>query len=458
MASLRSLTAQLYGGRSLPDVGLVRQRLDAPRLENVAAAASEQTRRLLRRAGRAPGPIAVGVGSRGIANLATIVGAVVRELKAGGFQPFIVPAMGSHGGGTASGQLEVLAGYGIDEATMGVPVRATMETVVVGEVEGLPIHLEAAVAGAGLAFLVARVKPHTDFRGSVESGLAKMTAIGLGKQTGAQLIHSAGIHGLRDVMPEAARLLAERGYVLGGLGIVENQRDETALIQGLTGAEFAGPIEEELLRRARTLMPRLPFDQLDVLVVDRMGKDISGTGMDTNVLNRARIVGEPEPGGLAISAVVVLDLTAASHGNAIGVGLADFTVERVLAKLDLAALYTNALTAGLVGFERGQLPIVLPTDRDAILAAIAGRGRPEGVPLRLAWITDTLHTETIAVSRALWDEAAGDPNLELMAQPSPMPVRADGSLEALLEWEGGAHRPPVAPGEALSAQHPLRLP
>ena len=328
--------------------------------------------------------------------------------------------------------MEVLASYGIDANTMGVPVRATMETRVMGVVEGLPVHVEATVAAAGTAFLIARIKPHTDFRGPVESGLAKMATIGLGKQSGAQIIHSAGIHGLRELMPAAARQLAGSGLFLGGLGIVENQRDETALIQGLTGDEFAGPVEEALLVRARELMPRLPFEMLDVLVVDQMGKDVSGTGMDTNVLNRNRIVGEPEPGGLAIAAIVVLDLTEASHGNAMGIGLADFTVERVLRKLDLAALYTNALTAGVVGFERGQLPIVLPSDRDAILAAIAGRGRPAGTPLRLAWITDTLHTETIAVSPALWDEAASNPELEQISSPCAMPVAADGALQSLL--------------------------
>ena len=437
LLELRRLTARLYAGQFPPEVGIVRQRFDAPRLIEVAETAARQTREVMAGAGRAPGPIAVGVGSRGIANLPLIVGAVVNELRRLGFEPFIVPAMGSHGGGTAEGQLEVLAGYGIEQSTMGVPVLATMETRVVGEIEGMPIHLEANVADAGCAFLIARVKPHTDFRGSVESGLAKMTAIGLGKQRGAQTIHSAGVRGLRDLMPEAARRIVAAGYIAGGLAVVENQRDETAIISGLAAAEIGGAAEEALLRRARELMGRLPFEALDVLVVDRMGKDISGTGMDTNVLNRMRIPGEPEPEGLSIAGIVVLDLTEESHGNGVGMGLADFTVERLLAKLDLPSVYVNALTAGVAGHERAQLPIVLPTDRDAILAAIAGRGRPEAEPVRLAWISDTLHLETMAVSRALWEEAAGRDDLDRLASPVAMPLRPDGSLEPLLAHLAG---------------------
>jgi len=412
----------------VPRVGVLRQRLEAPVEPDPEGVAERETAALLRGVRRAPGPVAVGVGSRGVAGLEALVRGAVRALRAAGWEPFIVPAMGSHGGATATGQARLLAGYGVTEARVGAPVRATMETEVVGEVDGLPLHVDAHAARAGAVFLVARVKPHTDFRGRWESGLAKMAAIGLGKQAGAQVIHSAGVPGLRDLMPRGARLLAERGLLLGGLGVVENQRDQTALVRGVPAAGMAGELEAELLARARELMPRLPFDRLDVLVVDRMGKDISGTGLDTNVLNRMRIVGEPEPEGLHIAAIAVLELTAASHGNAIGVGLADFIPQRLRRRIDPGVTYANSLTAGIVGLERAKIPMTLPTDRDAVLAAIAARGRPAREPLELAWISDTLHTEVLAVSEPLWEQAASRPDLERLDEPRPMPFSAAGRL------------------------------
>jgi hypothetical protein len=383
-------------------------------------------------AGRPPGTVAVGVGSRGVANLEAMVRGAVRALRAAGWDPFIVPAMGSHGAATAAGQARVLAGYGVTEARVGAPVRATMDTVVAGEVDGLPVHLDAHAAGAAAIFLVSRVKPHTDFHGPHESGLAKMAAIGLGKRSGAQVMHSAGVPGLRDLVPRAARLLAGQGRLLGGLAAVENQRDQTALVRGVPAAGIAGDLEAELLERARELMPRLPFDHLDVLVVDRMGKDISGTGLDTNVLNRMRIVGEPEPEGLHIVAITVLELTPASGGNAIGVGLADFIPERLRQQIDVPATYANSLTAGIVGLERAKLPMTMASDRDAVLAAISARGRPPGEPLALAWITDTLHTEVLAVTEPLWRGAGG--HLERLAEPRPMPFGPDGRLAPLAEF------------------------
>jgi hypothetical protein len=247
-------------------------------------------------------------------------------------------------------------------------------------------------------------------------------------------MHSAGVHGLRDLAPAAARLLAERGLLLGGLAIVENQRDETALIKALTGEEVGGPLEEELLREAYRLLPRIPFEVVDALVVDRMGKNISGTGMDSNVLNRARVPGEAEPDGLFVMNVAVLDLTEETHGNATGIGLADFMPARVLAKLDLAWTYMNGLTAGVVGTERIKLPVVLPTDRDVVIAAVATCGRTEIEPVRLAWIQDTLHTEVLGVSEALLEEARGRDDLEVLVEPQEMPFEADGRLKPLTDW------------------------
>ena len=420
---LERLAGRLLEGIEPPPVALVRQRLDAPVLADVEAAARREVRRAL--AGVAPRPVAVGIGSRGIAGIGRIAGAAVEALRELGFDPFVVPAMGSHGAATAEGQAELLAGYGIDRAL----VRATMETEVVGEVDGVPLHVDCRVVEAGAVFVVNRVKPHTSFHGPVESGLAKMCAVGLGKQAGARHMHSAGLAGLRRRVPAAARLLAELGLLVGGLAIVENQRDETALVRGLTAAEVGAGAETALLDEARRLMPRIPFDDLDVLVIERIGKDVSGAGIDTNVVRRLRVVGQAEPEPGRVTAIVALDLTDASHGNAMGIGTADFTTARLLARVDLEALYTNALTAGVIGIQRMAIPCVMPTDLAAICAAISCRGRD--TPLRLAWIADTLHTELLGVSPALLEEALGRADLEVLRDPAPMPFDAAGRLRPL---------------------------
>jgi hypothetical protein len=428
---LRELAARLLVPE-LPPVAMVRQRVEAPRLDDIEGATGAEVARVLAGSGRTPGPVAVGVGSRGIANLEPIVRATVAALWAAGWQPFIVPAMGSHGAASAAGQAAVLAGYGITEERVGAPVRATMETVVLGEaLPGVPWHADRLAVEAGAVFLVARVKPHTSFRGPVESGPAKMCAIGLGKQPGAQVMHAAGAAGLTERVPAAARLAERSGLLLGALAIVENQRDQTALVRGLAAAEVGTGGESELLETARSLMPRIPFAEIDVLVVDQMGKDVSGTGMDTNVINRFRIVGREESGAPFIQAIAVMDLTARTHGNAMGIGNADYVPARLLAKVDLEALYTNTITAGQIAIERPHLPMVLADGRDAVRAAVTAVGKPAS-ETRLAWIHDTLHTELMAVSPALLEEARAL-DLEVLGEPAPLPFDAAGELEPLLQ-------------------------
>src|SRR5215471_3603158 len=294
MPDLERLAGRLLEGVQPPAVGLVRQRLDPPVLAELETAVRDEVHRVL--AGVTPRRLAVGVGSRGIADIGRVVRAVVETVRELGFDPFVVPAMGSHGAATAEGQADLLAGYGIDRGL----IRATMDTAVIGEVDGIPVHVDREVVEAGAVFVVNRVKPHTSFRGPVESGLAKMAAIGLGKQAGARHMHSRGPAGLRQLIPRAARLLAETGLLLGGLAITENQRDQTARLRGLRASEVGSDAEAALLDEARTLMPRLPFDDLDVLVIDRIGKDVSGAGIDTNVVRRMRVIGqaEPEPNGV----------------------------------------------------------------------------------------------------------------------------------------------------------------
>jgi hypothetical protein len=435
-AAMSAVVETVSGAIVLPEVGIVRRTDAIPSLADVGAATRAETRAVLSAWSGSPGSVAVGIGSRGIDNLLTIATVVVEELQAAGWRPFIVPAMGSHGGGTAEGQLEVLASYGISEDSLAVPVRATMETTVVGDIAGVPIHLDRHVAEAGRFFLVARVKPHTDFHGTIESGVTKMAAIGLGKQAGARAIHGSGVHGLRDVMPAAGRAVVDR-FALGAIAVVENERHRTASVSGLTPADIGGAKEMALLVTARAGVAPLPFGELDVLIVDRIGKDISGVGMDPNVTGRWLVTGMTEPTPPPVRCIVALDLTDASHGNAIGVGLADFVPRRLVQKIDLASMYINACTAGWVTLSRSRLPMAFDTDADAIRVAASVGARVGGAPLRLAWITDTLHGDILAVSPALWAEAAERTNLERVGGLFPLPFDVGGRLEPLATRTGG---------------------
>jgi hypothetical protein len=301
----------------------------------------------------------------------------------------------------------VLASYGVTEETMGVPVRATMDTVVLGRVPGGPeVHLDAHAAEADGILLVNRVKPHTDFHGDVESGLAKIAAIGLGKQRGAEGIHAYGSAGLARWVPEVARRIVATGKVLGGLGIVENAHERTARVAYVPPEGIAGPAETALLRYAGELLGQLPFDELDVLVVDELGKDKSGSGMDTNVIGRMWIPGVGEPDRPRITAITVHAISKASYGNAVGVGLADFVPFRVLEDIDLFAVYVNAMTSGTGGLRRAKLPIALATDRDAVAAAILMCGRPDPENVRLV------------------------PRLEIAGPPVPFTCTPEGALPA----------------------------
>jgi hypothetical protein len=272
------------------------------------------------------------------------------------------------------------------------------------------------------------VKPHTDFRGRVESGLAKICAIGLGKQRGAQTIHSYGTRGLAELMPLAARCIIETtGKILGGLAILENPLDQTADLQFLEPDGIANDTEEQLQRRSKTLLGALPFDELDVLIVDEMGKNISGTGIDSNVIGRMFVPGVPEVERPNITAVVVLDLTEESHGNAVGIGLADFTTERLLAKIDWHATYTNGYTSGTGGLLRGRLPNVLPNDRAAIATAMRMVGQPDSAKVRLARIKNTLHAAQVQFSPSLLGDVEAA-RVKVTGAPRAMEFDATGRL------------------------------
>lgn len=353
-----------------------------------------------------PPQVALAVGSRGITDLPLMARRLADRLKAAGAEPFLVPAMGSHGGATAEGQAEVLASLGVTEAAMGCPLRATMDTVVLGHTaDGLPAHFDAQAARADGIVLVNRVKMHTSFHGLLESGLHKMLAIGLGKERAATLLHSRGPDGLRDDMPAVARVLLAKVPFLAGFGVVEDGTHRPVALKGLSAPELEAG-EMELLALARALAPSLPFADLDVLVVDRMGKDISGTGMDTNVIGRLRIPGKPEPASPRVKAVVVGDLTEATHGNALGMGLADFATRELAGKVDFRLTAKNVLASGFL--ERGRMPLVLDDAAGALRAALdhVFRDRPrDREKARVVRIRSTLELEAFAVSENLIGEA-----------------------------------------------------
>lgn len=407
----------------------VRQRIDAPQVTDVAgttAAALEPLRPRVR-----PGmTVAVAAGSRGIHDKPAVVRAIGAWLRAAGAHPFVVPAMGSHGGATAEGQVEMLAELGMTEDTLGMQIRATMDTVELGRVPGGPmVHLDRNAAEADGIVVVNRIKAHTDFSGDVESGLAKITAIGLGKQRGAEGIHLYGPAHLGTWIPLVARRILDTGKVLGGIAIVENAYDRAAKIELVEPEGIGAAHEQRLLGEAKQLMGRLPFDEIDVAVIDEMGKNKSGSGMDTNVIGRMMIRGSAEFDRPRITNIAVLDVSDASHGNAIGVGLADFIPFRILEKIDLRSSYINAMTSGLGGPQRGQIPMAMPTDRDAIAAAVLTCGRADVENCRLVRMPDTLDLQELLVSESMRAEVEADPRLEIVGQPAQMSFDSEGALE-----------------------------
>jgi hypothetical protein len=411
---------------TFPSMVRVKQEFPGPALIDVAAATREALAGLALpvRAGQS---VALTVGSRGIVGIDVVVQATVDHLTALGARPFIIPAMGSHGGATAEGQRAVLAHYGVTEATMGCPVRATMDVVQVGEVLGLPLWLDRYAAEADWIGVVNRVKPHTGFAGDIGSGLLKMLTIGAGKHRGAVQAHRANIRlGYERMILALGRAMLGTGRVAFGLGIVENGYDETALVRAFPpdGIE-AG--EKELLRLAKAWMARLPCDPIDLLIVDEIGKDVSGTGMDTNVVGRHGTFFEKPFEHPRITFIVVCDTTANTHGNANGIGFADFTTRRLAEKIDWEPTYINALTA--CSPKGPRLPPVLDTAREAVAVALGCLGLERPEEARVVRIRNTLRLGEVDVSASALPELAGRPGLAVLGEPRPLAFAPDGALE-----------------------------
>lgn len=413
---------------TFPPLARVRQSIPQPRVEDVPGTVGKLIRSSrLRQRVRPGGTIAVGIGSRGINGIDVVARVIVDTLKSMDYQPFIVAAMGSHGGATAEGQRELLAGYGVTADAMGVPVKTDMETIELGTNPiGLPIYFDRNAHQADGIVLANRVKPHTDFRGVHESGVLKMLTIGLGKREGASQVHKLGVRGLCEVLPAVGRFLVENTRFALGLALLENAEDETADIIALE-PETIFEVEPKLLERARGLMGRLPFDQIDVLIVGELGKNYSGAGMDPNVIGRLYIETQPDFDEPKVTRLAVLDVSDESHGNIVGIGFADLTTERLVSRMDPAPFRINTLTSCCL--ERSRIPITLATDRDVIEQALETCWRVDPAEARVVVIPNTLEVKTLWVSRPLEQEVRAHPQLARQTDYNPMPIAADGSLD-----------------------------
>lgn len=345
--------------------------------------------------------VAITAGSRGIENIILILRETITYLKEKNYHPFIVPAMGSHGGATAEGQLEVLHHLGITEESMGVPIRSSMETVYLGNTpDNLPVYMDEHAYHADGILVINRVKAHTAFTGKVESGLSKMVTVGLGKQKGASFVHAQGAAKMEHNILAISKFALDKAPICMGLAIIENGYEETAVIKGVITEEWH--VEEaELLRQSKDLMPSLPISELDVLVVEEIGKNYSGTGMDPNIIGRLRIDGVSEPTDINCKRIVALDLSEQSQGNAQGIGLADFTTEKLISKIDRKATYMNAITSTFL--RRVMFPMFYATEEEALEAAFTSLGPDMDLDnMTYIQIPNTLHLDQLFVSeRAL---------------------------------------------------------
>ena len=413
---------------ALPKMTRIQQQFEAPVLTDLPAAIHTELDRINAATIVKPGEtVAITAGSRGVANVDIAVKATVDYLKGLGAKPFVVPAMGSHGGATAEGQRSVLEHYGITEKTVGAPVKATMEVVELGKTaDGLPVFFDRYAAEADHVVPLNRIKAHTDFNGSIESGLMKMMVIGLGKQQGANLYHRAFFqYSFEHVIRAVGGFILDTGKIAFGLGLIENAHEDTAKVVAIPAAQLLQS-ERELLVEAKSLMGRLPFDELDLLIVDWTGKNISGTGMDTNVIGRMMQNFEPEPAKPAILRIFVRNLTEESDGNATGIGLADFTTTRLVDKIDRHSTYMNGITA--LGPQKSKIPFYYDTDREAIEVALDTIGLTEPEDARVIRIESTLRLTELDISEVLLEDAKLHSRLEVIGETQPFEFDAAGNL------------------------------
>ncbi len=412
----------------LPNLYLVQQDIPTPRLENITASLMEKLDTFpledkLRRGDR----IAITAGSRGIRDMAEVLRGLVSRFRRLGAEPFIVPAMGSHGGATAEGQVEVLRHLGIEEKTVGAPIVSSMEVVEVSRSGGgIPVLTGRNFKEADHIVVVNRIKSHTDFKGEIESGLLKIMMIGMGKHQGAQVAHKAVIHrGFQEVVLEWGQIILKNLPILMGVGIVENYYHETAYLEVIGPDHFVAE-EKRLLREAKKIIGKIPFKDIDLLIIDEMGKNISGTGMDTNVIGRIMHIATPEPKPPRFKRIFVRDITEETDGNAIGIGLADFTTERLVSKIDREVTRINCVTGTTP--EKGRIPIAYSNDEEAITNGLHNAGVFDFKEARLIWVKNTLELKFLRISEALLPEAGTERGLRIASGPFPFPFEKGGNL------------------------------
>lgn len=421
-----SILEQLVSRIEIPKMVKLKQSFPRNIIEDIPGAVKEQLERdeiadRIKKGDR----VALTVGSRGVANIPEIMREIANVIKAMGAYPFIIPAMGSHGGATSEGQEDVLTQLGVTEESIGVPIRATMDVVQVGITKsGLPVYIDKyAQTEADAIVIVGRIKPHTSFRGRIESGLAKMAVIGLGKQKGAEACHSVRLKDMPERIEEIAEVALAKSKIIFGVGIIENAFDETSKIVAIP-AERILQEEPALLEEAKGNMPRIMFDKCDVLIVDEMGKNIAGTGIDPGIVRRHyddAISYDP-----LLQRLVVLDLTRETHGNANGMGIADICTKRFFEKIDFNMTYPNPLTSRVVPAAR--MPMVMESDSQAIRAAIKTCFNIDYEKVRIIRIKNTLKLEEIWVSENMLDEAKSTPGLKVVGEPECIKFDAQGNM------------------------------
>ena len=415
----------LLRGTPLPRLAKIRQNFAAPEVADVAGALRDQLAKPGVIDTVKPGMrIAIGVGSRGVAGIPTLTRVTVEEIRKRQGLPFVVPAMGSHGGATAEGQRDVLANLGVTEETIGCEICSSMEVVEIGRLEnGLPVYMDKFAYGADGIVVINRVKPHTSFRSQIESGMVKMITIGLGKQKGAESCHAFSFKYMAEHILAMSAISLARTPILFGVGTVENAYDGIARVVAVAARELI-ETEKGMLAEAKANMPRIMFDQFDVLIVDRIGKEISGDGMDPNITGRY-----PTPyvsGGPDIAKIAVLDLTDRTHGNANGMGASDFITRKLANKIDFEKTYANGVTSTVVNPTK--MPMVLDDDRDAILTAVKTCNARDLAQARVVRIIDTLHMGEIFVSGSMLAEALSNPAIEVLSSPADLIFDQAGNL------------------------------
>jgi hypothetical protein len=405
----------------------IRQIFEKDKIESIPGVIATQFEKIRLNERVKPGmQIGITVGSRGITHIPLIIQCVIEEVRRRGGIPFILPAMGSHGGATAEGQRKLIENYGVTEKTMGVPIKSSMDVVELGRLEnGLPVYFDKIAFEADGIVVVNRIKVHTAFKSAIESGLCKMLSVGLGNHQGASLVHSLGVRGLRDHLVDFVRVILEKAPVLCGLGILENAYEDTYRLVAALPEDFER-VDMELLGECKRIMPALPVSEIDILIVQEIGKNISGTGMDTNIVGGIRDYRDGEYHPPKIKKIIVLDLRKEADGNALGIGLADLITRKLYDKIDLKATYENTVTTTFL--ERAKIPMICENEEEAFQIALKTSWNLPGMKSRIAIIRNTLKLDELYVSDPIWDEIRGKPNIRLCGDWEELRFDQQGDL------------------------------